>query len=402
MPARLSVRRARSLGAPAIALSLSLLTFVLAPAKAVAAGVVTTVVDACSGSSNPTFYPNNRRMVVTPDGRRLALYDPHGSGFQLAWRDGEGAWTTKSLFETVTDEVSSDRPASIALDGTGNAWVVWSGYNFSAPLPLRLRRLTNLDAPGGPSIGPVVTVQPTGRGNAFADLAFHGGRGFIVWLQRTGDSSHSLTTTQFSELATDTPSFENRAVLYTGSSSSTSGTLVSTPAGMRVVARAGKVKVFSHSSGAQWSAGSAVVSAPSKSKPSAIAYGSDILAAFQAAPFNDNIVKVVRFSTTGNSVSTSLVTPTGYVQPSLAGDASRAWLVMVAKGTERTVVSRQFDGSTWGSNVVEIPASVANGGDYAYPNTVREVDGTLRFLVDGKRCPSSSARNAVLAFERTL
>jgi hypothetical protein len=340
-------------------------------------------------------------MVMTSTGRRLAIFDPDGSGVHLSWRDGDGPWSTQSIYG-VSDEAPSDRPASIALDGTGNAWVVWSGYNFSSPLPLRLRRLTNLDAPGGPTVGPVVTVQSAGQGNAFADLAFWNGRGFIVWLQRTGSTSYSLKTTQFSELGTDEPAFENTATLYSGSASTTSGTLVPTPAGVRVVARAGSLKVFSNTSGGQWSAGSASTKAPAKAKPSAIAFGNDILATFQAAPFNDDIVKVVRFSNTGNSVSNSLVTPRGYIQPSIAGDASRAWLVMVAKGTTRSVVSRQFDGSAWGGDVTEISASAPNGGDYAYPSALREVDGTLRFLVDGKRCPSSGARNAVLAFERTV
>jgi hypothetical protein len=395
------MRRAERFWRVAIALALALLSAMTVSQAATAAGVVTTVAEPCVGSSNPTFYSNNHRMVVTPTGRRLAVFDPDGSGVHLAWRDGDGPWTTKSIYG-VSDEAPSDRPASIALDGTGNAWVVWSGYNFSSPLPLRLRRLTNLDAPGGPSVGPVVTVQPAGQGNAFADLAFQGGRGFIVWLQRTGSTSYSLKTTQFSQLGTDTPAFENTATLYSGSASTTSGTLVPTPAGMRVVARAGSLKVYSNTSAAQWSAGSASTKAPAKAKPSAIAFGNDILATFQAAPFNDDIVKVVRFSSTGNSVSSSLVTPRGYVHPSIAGNASGAWVVMIAKGTTRTVVSRRFDGSSWGSDVTELSASVTNGGDYAYPNALREVDGTLRFLVDGKRCPTSNARNAVLAFERTV
>jgi hypothetical protein len=396
-----SVLRVHASRGVSIALVLSLLWVVAIPQPAGAAGIATTVAEPCAGSSNPTFHPNNHRMVVTPTGRRLALFDPHGSGVSLAWRDGDGAWNSKSIFG-VSDEVSSDRPASIALDGTGNAWVVWSGYNFSSPVPLRLRRLTDLDAPGGPTVGPVVTVQPAGQGNAFADLAFQGGRGFIVWLQRTASTSYSLKTIQFSQLTTDTPTFENPATLYSSSASTTSGTLVPTAAGMRVVARAGSLKVYSHSTGAQWAVGSASTKAPAKAKPSAVAFGNDILATFQAAPFGDDIVKVVRFSNTGSSVSNSLVTPRGYVHPSIAANASGAWVVMVAKGTSRTVVSRRFDGSGWGSDLTEISPSVTNGGDYAYPNALRDVDGVLRFLVDGKRCPTSSARNAVLAYERTV
>jgi hypothetical protein len=142
---------------------------------------------------------------------------------------------------------------------------------------------------------------------------------------------------------------------------------------------------------------------PSKSKPSAVALGDAILATFQSAPFNDNIVKVVRFSNTGGSVATSLTTSTGYMHPAIAADGTSAWVVMVKRGTtERSVVSRQLTGATWGTDITELSSSATDGGDYAWPNTVREVDGRLRFMVDGKRCPSSTKRNAVLAYQRTV
>jgi hypothetical protein len=51
---------------------------------------------------------------------------------------------------------------------------------------------------------------------------------------------------------------------------------------------------------------------------------------------------------------------------------------------------------------MEISPSAANGGAYAYPTALRDVDGVLRFLVDGKKCRTSSARNAVLACERSV
>ena len=385
------------------AVSSVVVSIVVVPAahEATAVSGATTLAEPCAGSTDPTLYPNNHRTVVTPSGRQLALYDPAGSGLQLSWRDPNGAWSTKSLFTTVSDEVTTDRPASIALDGTGNAWVVWSGYNFSAALPLRLRRLTNLDAPQGPTVGPVVTVAPLGGGNAFADLAFHEGRGFIVWLQHSGDT-YSLRTTQFSDLQTDTPSFENGATLYTSSSSKTVATLVPTSAGMHVVARAGALRVWSHDGGAQWRPGSARVGIPSKSKASAISWQGDILAAFQASPYDDQVVKVVRFSSNGDSATTSLITAKGYVHPSLARNGAHAWVIMVRRSTTSSVVSRRFDGSRWEGDVMELAANAVNGGDYSYPNAVRNFQGTLRFIVDAKRCPSSRAKNGVLAYERTL
>ena len=90
--------QARSYTSVVAALGLAVFAAAVGPAAAGAAEVVTTVVEPCAGSSNPTFYANNHRMVVTPGGRQLALYDPDGSGVQLAWRDGTGAWNQKSIF----------------------------------------------------------------------------------------------------------------------------------------------------------------------------------------------------------------------------------------------------------------------------------------------------------------
>jgi hypothetical protein len=383
------------------------------PAFAAAADVSLITPDECNGgSSNPTFNANNRRLVVTPGGREIGVYDPHGSGVQLIWRDPGGSWQQRSIFVNAADEVSNDRPASIALDGLGHAWVVWSGYNFSKISPLKLRRLTNLGAPSGPTVGPVVTVQPAGRGNAFADLAFQGGTGYIVWLERTGDTTYALKTTQFVDLASDTPGFTNTAVLNPSAAVADYGTLVPMPDGMRVVARAGsKLKVFVNTGGAVWSKGTAGVSVPGKPKASAVAFGSDILATYQANPTSDNIVKVVRFSSTGSGITgtwtfgaAGTTGSTEYVQPVLAGNGVTAFLVMVRKGAESAVVSSRFDGSTWGSIVVEMPTSgVVKGGDYAYPNAERDLTGgALRFLVDGMRCASSAQRQAVLAYRRAL
>jgi hypothetical protein len=46
--------------------------------------------------------------------------------------------------------------------------------------------------------------------------------------------------------------------------------------------------------------------------------------------------------------------------------------------------------------LTEVSPSATNSGDYAYPDDLRDVDGVLRFVVDGKKCP----RNAVLSYER--
>ena len=69
--------------------SLAVALLVVGPVPARAAQL-TEVAGVCEGSSNPTFYPNSHRMaVVSP--RVLALYDPHGTGQQLVYRD-TGPW----------------------------------------------------------------------------------------------------------------------------------------------------------------------------------------------------------------------------------------------------------------------------------------------------------------------
>jgi hypothetical protein len=358
--------------------------------------------DPCkAGSSNPTFYTNNHR-VVTIGGRTLAVFDPHGSDVKLAWRDGTGSWSNKTIFDNTPDEVLNDRPASIALDGTGHAWVAWSGYSFSSSklAPVKLRRLDDLGASGGPTLGPITTVQPVGMGNTGVDLQIQDGRGFLVWLTRTGSSSFQLVTAQFNP-GDETPVIADRSAIYTSGGSSPSATLVATSAGMRIVARTNKLKIYVHNGGAQWSAGSASASMPSKAKPSAVELGDDIYVAYQGAPFADDIVKVSRFNLSGSSVSTSLTTGTGYAQPVLAAGSGKLFVVMVKRATERTVVSRQWAGSTWGGDVTEISAQVPNGGDFAYPNSETQMsDGRLRFIVDGKRCPTSQQRNAILGYDR--
>jgi hypothetical protein len=361
-----------------------------------------TGADACkSGSSNPTFSTNNHR-VVTVEGRTLAVFDPHGSDVKLAWRDGTDSWSSKTIFDNAPDEVLNDRPASIALDGIGHAWVAWSGYSFNSNklAPVKLRRLDNLGAPGGPTLGPITTVQAVGMGNTGVDLQIQNGQGYLVWLTRTASTSFQLVTAQF-DPSDATPVIANRTAIYTSGGSSPSATLVATSAGMRIVARTSKLKIYVHSGGAQWSAGTASASMPSKAKPSAVELGGEIYVAYQGAPFADGIVKISRFNLSGSSVSTSLTTGTGYAQPVLAAGGGELFVVMVKRATESTVVSRQWADSTWGGDVTEISAQVQNGGDFAYPNSETQISGgRLRFIVDGKVCPTSKQRNAILGYDR--
>src|ERR687896_2270031 len=108
-----------------LCLMVALLLMGAAPARA---AQLTEVAGVCEGSSNPTFYPNSHRMVVVSP-RVLAVYDVHGTGQQLVYRDS-GPWRTETR-GAVTDGYfpgpqKADRTGSIALarDARGNqhAW----------------------------------------------------------------------------------------------------------------------------------------------------------------------------------------------------------------------------------------------------------------------------------------
>ncbi len=366
---------------------------------------VTTVTPggACgvAGSSRATFDSNNHRMVVTPGGRTLALYDPHGSGVDLAWKDQGVGWQETSVWDNGSDEVSTDRPASIALDGAGHAWVVWSGYTFNQISPVKMRRLTDLDAVGGPTLGPTLTVESAGSGNAAVDLAFHEGRGHIVWLQRTGSTAYSLTTVSFTDLEDPTPPLLDRTVLSTTSNKQASATLVSTPAGLRAVARTDKLRLFRHET-TGWTVGSATTSAPAKTRPSAVSFGDDVLAAFQSS-FGSGGVKVASFSDNGNSITTSLNTGDGYAQPTIATNEDEALVVMIKLASGTSVVSRPFDGTSWEGDTTLMTPAAPDSGVFKFPNSIRQADGTLRFVVS-QACtqPQRLQRSAVLSFEQSL
>jgi hypothetical protein len=355
-----------------------------------------------AGSSHATFDSNNHRMVVTQGGRALVLYDPHGSGVDLAWKDPGSGWREMSVFDNGSDEVSNDRPASIALDGAGHAWVVWSGFGFNKIAPVKMRRLTDLDAVDGPTLGPTVTVQNAGLGNTGVDIAFHGGRGHIVWLRRTGSTAYSLTTVSFTDLDSPTPDLIDRTILNTSSQKQTTATLVSTPAGMRAVTRTDKLRMFRYETTGGWTLGSAMVSAPAKARPSAVPFGDDVLTAYQSS-FGSGGVRVARFSNNGNSVSTSLDTGEGYAQPTIATDGSVAWVVLIRLAFGTSVVSRPFDGSAWGPQATVMTSTHPDGGAFKFPNSVRQADGTLRFVVS-QACTQAKRlqRSAVLSFEQDL
>jgi hypothetical protein len=390
------------------------------PAAIAADPDLSQVTTTCGGSSNPTFYAGNRRTAVTAGGRVLVVYDPHGSGQQLKWRDaGSSTWNTNTRGSVTNGQllaagdILNDRTASIVVgrdgSGTERAWVVYAGYAFDKISAVKMRRLSDLDNPLGPSVGPEVNLEPANRGNVRVDMAFestsNGPRAVVLWTRRTGDSQYQLVVAGLSSLGTDTPSLVSTTALYTGSSANANGSLVPSAQGMRVIARTTKLKLFTHSSTAaltSWSSGSASASLSRKAKPTGVALDSGNILAVAESDTSAHVVKAFRFSSSGSSVSTELTTSSGYAQPGVAhtsGDA--ALLVMVNRNTNSVVSRARSTAGSWGGDVTEIGSS--GGGDYAWPNVMREpVGGFLRVLVDGAKCPSTSQSNQVLAYSRRL
>lgn len=369
-----------------------------------------------TGSSDPTYYPSNHRLAITPNGRLLALHGRHASGVQLAWRDAGGGWQTKTT-GSVTDGLllrntgTGDWPASIAVandsSGVRHAWGVWSGAGENELRPVQLRRLSNLDAAAGPSVGPPVDASPNGTVQDRADLAFErtpsgNSRGAVVWVKRTSDTSWDLLVSWFTNLDTDLPSFTSPTVLATANNSNVTATLVPTSSGLAAIVRtgAGTMRMFVHAASdplGAWTSGPAGMGASFKGRPSAVALSSGSVVAAVDIDTTNNVVKVQRFSASGTPAAAAELTLNGYAQPALAGDGTNLWLVVIRK-SDGAVVTRQYTPSTGWSATDRVEISGVSG--LAYPNTLRDADGRLRFLVRGPA--GTSSRSAALSYQRPL
>jgi hypothetical protein len=377
----------------------------------------------CEGSSDPTLFPSNRRLVSTARGRLLALYDPDGAGQQVVWRDPPGKWRRRTRGD-VRDgflpgagrKDRSDRPSSIAVARNGRrhqaAWIVTSGAGFGKVqgAGVRLRRLSALNHPEGPRVGPAVRVQ-RGQG-ARADLAFERGpngryRGVISWLTRTPRGTYRFRTAWFTDLSSNTPRIMGRATIFRSVVGSPTGTLVPTRNGMRIIAvkGSGRMRLFKHRAGTalrHWRRGKADVSVGPRSKPSAVELGSGrILAAADSRAGKHRVVKVMRFSASGSRVQRSMARR-GWSRPAMtaARSSGRAWLVAVRRNDER-IVSRGFGpGSGWGR--VREETRVRGPLRTAAPNVPRYSGRRLRVLLAGMNCPGPRNSNGVIAYERRL
>lgn len=378
---------------------------------------VMTVAGPTIGSSDPTEFAINRRIAVTAGGRLLALHGRHSNGIQLTWRDPGGGWQTTTTGSVMdgrlnTDTGTGDWTTSIVLgrdtSGDEHAWVVWAIISGTAVRPVEMRRLSYLDSGNGPTVGPRVTVEPSDLGNVKVDMAFETAsdgslRGAISWLKHSTSSTWDRVVTWFTDLDTDTPTFHDKSTLFSGPDSLRAGTLVPSAGGMRLVSRSGSgpMQMWGHDRDAPlstWWPGASTFKILNGSYPGGVGLSSGEVLAAVETNFTTHVIKVARFSPSGSTVTTDL-TLTGYMQPSLATNGTNAWLVMV-RSIDGYVVSRQFSaGSGWStSDRVEIGSE--GGGNYEWPNVVRETDGRLRLIVRG---PSGgNSRTAVLSYQRVL
>jgi hypothetical protein len=388
----------------------------------VAAAVESRIARRCEGSSDPTLFSSNRRLVITARGRLLALYDPHGAGQQLVWRDPGGRWHRRTR-GSVSDGFlhgsgrrdSADRPASIAVarDGHGrqSAWIVTSGASFGDKngAGVRLRRLTGLNDPDGPRVGPAIRVQ-RGQG-ARADLAFERGRngrmrGVIVWLRRTDKGTFRLRTVWFTNLASNRPRIKARRTIFRSTAGTSTATLVPTGRGIRIVATTGssELRLFKHRAGSslrRWVKGRATSAVRARSKPSAVALPSGrVLAAADARRRGRRGVKVVRFSRTGDRVK-RIMWRRGLFRPVLTSRRGGSVRLVALRKKRHVIVSRAFrPRSGWGrlrgeTRVRGALAPIA-------PNVPLYSTRRLRILVSSAACPGPLNANGVVLYERRL
>lgn len=390
----------------------------VAPVAGLTLDGVSTVASAFEGSTYPVAFSSQHRLAVTSGGRLLTVYGLHTMGVQLAWRDPGAGWM-QSTTGAVTDgrllngTGTGDWAASIAVadDATGeeHAWVVWASVYAGGATRLELRRLSALDAAGGPSVGPAESVAgagaaPTSRPDVAFERDASGGviGACVTWVEQTVDGSWSVEAAWITDLSSDAPAVHDATSLLIAPSGAAAPTVAPTPSGVVVVVRnaGGNVQAFMHDAAdapTEWGAGPSGIPTAWDSYPSAVALASgDLLVAIEDATDH---VSVVRYSAASPTWASSLQLA-GYAEPSVATDGARAWVVMVRRSDD-AVVSRRIgaNGSWTASDRLEVAATAA-GGNAGWPNALRQTDGRLRFVLRG--AAGAGDQNAVLASQRTV
>jgi hypothetical protein len=370
------------------------------------------VADSTLGSSASTAFAGNARSVVTAGGRVITVHGSHGEGLQLAWRDIGGVWQRATIGPIEDGRVLSgtetgDWTASIAVgtdrDGREHAWLMWAGATFtSTPRPAGIVRLSDLDAPWGPTVGEDVTLDD--NSSAHAALAFDAvaRRLALVWTRRSATDTYEVITGWVTDLESATPAIDGEVVLSSSASSNRNATVVVGPDGATYVVgpiESDGLGLYVHPGGADvtgWVAGTAVgAAAATGSSPSAVVLpDGDILAAIDTAAG----ATVHRFSATGSAFEIELADP-GLRNPALAAGGDQVVMVGV-RGDDGYVVSRSRDAFGGWADEERVEIGAEGGGNHSWPNPVRALDGRLRFIVQGPAIDPN--RTTVYWFQRVL
>jgi hypothetical protein len=376
---------------------------------------LTTVAGSSMGSSDPTFYGNGHRLGRTAGGRLLTVHGRHGTGVQLAWKDPGGRDWSQATTGHISDGLllsgtgSGDWPASVTIaresSGRETALIVWGGQNFGAARPLQMRALTNLDSPGGPQVGPMVTLAAPPLGAARPDIGIEAGpngdlRALVTWTERTSDSSIALMVGWLDDYLASEPNLVSRTPLLTDGSASKSGTVAATPQGARVAARTngGRLRVFGHDRSAglsDWWSSAAGPITPTGAYPSAVGLKSGQVLVTASGDISRGIITVQRFTGPGQ-IPTPELEIEGYAHPTIASDSSGLRLVAI-RLADGFVISRSgtTDGVWETSDRVAIAAE--GGGNHSWPHALGSQAGGLTLVVRG---PGTTVnRSSVLAYE---
>jgi hypothetical protein len=383
---------------------------------------LTTVAGPTAGSSDPTFFANEHHLAKTAAGRILTVHGIHAVGIQLAWHDYQAGWRTTTT-GSVTDGVllsgtgTGDWPASVVVvrgkDGKDHGWAMWGGTAGwgETPRPIDMRHLSNLDSPSGPTVGPAVRVAAPGvAGNGRADIGFETlsdgtVRGFVTWVKRlsTQDSTSDQMVQSFTGVETNAPKLGKPVNLFT-SESQRVATLVPDVKGrgIRLMLRRATngMAVYRHnpkSADGGWSAGAEGAVVPPSSRLTATGLASGETLAVVESDVTNHVVIAQRFGADGSPRPVELQL-NGYREPNIASTAGGAVLVAIRQ-SDGFVVSRTLTSSSW-STADRVELGAEGGGNYQWPNALRESTGMLRFVVRG---PSGGPnRSAVLSVARTL
>jgi len=385
-----------------------------------------------AASATPSYTGSQRRITITRNGRLLAVIGKHGDGPWVTWMDPPGRTgashvtrgddlTGKLWKASLQATPTGSLPASVTLanDSTGAecAYVVWGSVSTSDTIAnLWFRRLTELDSPLGPIVGPLVSLD-TPLNVALVDIVAEGmspsQRLFVSYVRKTAATpTYETTVACITNLDTDSPTLSGRFTVVTGDTSTIkSVSLISGRTSTAIVARTpgGIFKLWVRQSTdavGTWTAGTAApaitgISSSNDVYPSGVQASSDEwLVALEYSTTN-NSLRFYRWSANGGTVTNDIDLvgtggSTGYKQPCLA-DNGQAAIVVMRRMTDDTVVARRWTKELGWQTSDSVLISSEQQATWTFPNVERSCrDGKLRALTGSVVIGDQSSRAILL------